>query len=531
MPIKATSRVFACLQNPKGFVTFRGMLPRILPAFALAVPLVFSSASAHAETADTQATSRIFDHLRNDPARLTVFLRGFPKGGDLHNHLAGAIPAESFLDWAGQDGLCVSLAQGRILPTKCRLATPGDMPASQLRTRQDARELMIDSLSMHDFVPTPADRSGHDHFFSTFGRFAPVLSAHQGAMLAQARDQAAADHVVYLELMISPALGSMVKAGDQHPLHDLDLDAAHEALHDERPRLVAEARHETDEMEHQARDILQCDTPAAHPGCAVTVRYLFQAIRTMTPPEVFAQLDAGYALAHEDPRFVGLNFVAPEDDAVAMADYALHMQMFAKLGALYPDVRLSLHAGELTPALVPVTGLQSHIRDAVEIAGADRIGHGVDITWEKDAVRLLGEMAQRRVAVEINLTSNDQILGVSGAAHPMGLYRRAHVPVVLSTDDEGVSRSNLTEAYVRALSTAPLTYADLKTISRNSLTYAFIPGTSLWDGDHVITLCKAPQSFACADFLKKSPKARLQLQLEQNFAAFENTVSHEPLFL
>ncbi|RUT25209.1 adenosine deaminase [Asaia sp. W19] len=502
------------------------MLPRLLPALALAIPLF----SAQAETPEGQATARIFDHLRSDPARMTLFMRNFPKGGDLHNHLAGAISAESFLEWASGDGLCVSLSQGRILPTKCRLATPGDIPAAQLHARDDARAVMIDSLSMHDFVPTPADHSGHDHFFSSFGRFAPVLAAHQGEMLAQARDQAAADHVVYLELMISPALGSMVKTGDQHPLHDLDLDAAHQALKDERPRLVAEARRDTDDMEHQARDILQCDTPAAHPGCSVTVRYLFQAIRTMTPAQVFAQLDAGYALAHEDPRFVGLNFVAPEDNSTAMADYELHMQMFAKLGALYPDVRLSLHAGELTPSLVPASGLQSHIRDAVEIAGAERIGHGVDITWEKDAIRLLNEMAQRRIAVEVNLVSNAQILGVSGAEHPLSLYRRAHVPVVLSTDDEGVSRSNLTEDYLRALTTTSLSYADLKTLSRNSLTYAFIPGTSLWDGDHVTTLCKAPQSFACADFLKKSQKARLQLQLEQNFAAFENTVSHEPLF-
>lgn len=514
------------MQKRTAFVTFRDMVPRFLPALLVAFPIL----SAQAETPEAQATARVFDHIRSDPTRLTLFMRSFPKGGDLHNHLAGAIPAESFLDWAGEDGLCASLAQGRILPTKCRLATPGDIPISQLKAHDDARAVMIDSLSMHDFVPSPTDRSGHDHFFSTFGRFAPVLAAHQGAMLAQARDQAAADHVVYLELMISPGLGAMVKAGDQHPLHDLDLAAAHEALAEERPRLVAEARHDTDEMEHDARDILQCDTPAAHPGCAVTVRYLFQAIRTMTPAQVFTQLDAGYQLVHDDARFVGLNFVAPEDNPVAMADYSLHMQMFAKLGTLYPDVRLSLHAGELTPALVPSSGLQSHIRDAVEIAGAERIGHGVDILWEKDPIRLLNEMAQRRVAVEINLTSNAQILGVSGSAHPLNLYRRAHVPVVLSTDDEGVSRSNLTLDYLKALSTTNLSYADLKTLSRNSLTYAFIPGTSLWEGDHVTTLCKAPQSFACADFLKKSEKARLQLQLEQNFATFENTISHEPLF-
>ncbi|GBQ10145.1 adenosine deaminase [Swaminathania salitolerans LMG 21291] len=514
------------MPNACGFVTFRTMFFRILILTGFALSIV----PARAETPDSQTTAHVFDRLRNDPARLTLFLRAFPKGGDLHNHLAGAIPAEDYLRWAGEDGLCVSLPQGRILPGKCRVATPGDLPATQLAAHDEARQVMIDSLSMHDFVPTPLDRSGHDHFFSTFGRFAPVLATHQGEMLAQARDQAAADHIVYLELMISPALGAMARAGEAHPLPGTDYDAAHRALDTDRAHLVSLARQETDTMEHDAQDILHCDTPQAHPGCSVTVRYLFQAIRTMSPAQVFAQLDTAYQLVHEDPRFVGVNFVAPEDNPVAMKDYAQHMQIFAAQNARHPDVKLSLHAGELTPSLVPANGLDNHIRQAVEIAGASRIGHGVDILWEHDAPGLLHEMAQRRIAVEVNLTSNDQILGVSGKSHPLSVYRRAHVPVTLSTDDQGVSRSNLTQEYRRAIATARLGYADLKAISRNSLTYAFIPGTSLWDGDHVITLCRAPQSFACANFLRKSEKARLQFQLERNLAAFEAMVSHEPLF-
>ncbi len=39
--------------------------------------------------------------------------------------------------------------------------------------------------------------------------------------------------------------------------------------------------------------------------------------------------------------------------------------------------------------------------------------------WKKDAIGLLKEMAARNVLVEINLTSNDQILGVSGGDHPL----------------------------------------------------------------------------------------------------------------
>ena len=49
-----------------------------------------------------------------------------------------------------------------------------------------------------------------------------------------------------------------------------------------------------------------------------------------------------------------------------------------------------------------------HVRQAVELGHAQRIGHGVHIMYETDPYSLLREMAQKRVAVEINLTSNDQ---------------------------------------------------------------------------------------------------------------------------
>ena len=82
-------------------------------------------------------------------------------------------------------------------------------------------------------------------------------------------------------------------------------------------------------------------------------------------------------------------------------------------------------------------------------------------------------MAARDVAVEINLTSNDVILGVTGDDHPFEIYRAYGVPVLLSTDDEGVSRIDLTHEYARAVETYDLTYAEVKTLSYNSLRYAF----------------------------------------------------------
>ena len=64
--------------------------------------------------------------------------------------------------------------------------------------------------------------------------------------------------------------------------------------------------------------------------------------------------------------------------------------------------------------------------------GASRIGHGYELPYENDMGTLLAGMAQKRIAVEINLTSNDITPGVKGGDHPLHLYLKAGVPVVLS---------------------------------------------------------------------------------------------------
>ena len=87
---------------------------------------------------------------------------------------------------------------------------------------------------------------------------------------------------------------------------------------------------------------------------------------------------------------------------------------------------------------------------------------------------LLAEMRARPVVVEINLSSNDIILGVRGKDHPLPTYLAAGVPVVLSTDDAGVSRINLTNEYFRAARDYGLSYRTLKAIARNALTYSFL---------------------------------------------------------
>jgi adenosine deaminase len=167
----------------------------------------------------------------------------------------------------------------------------------------------------------------------------------------------------------------------------------------------------------------------------------------------------------------------PEDWFFAMRDHDLHMRMFRFLRKSYPGVNVALHAGELALGLVPPEKLGLHIRQAIEVGGAQRIGHGTDLMNDPDPTGMLQVMARRRIAVEISLSSSDVILGVRGEKHPMRQYLRAGVPVVIATDDEGVARSDLTNEYQRAVEEQGLGYSELKEASRNSIEYSFLPAS------------------------------------------------------
>jgi adenosine deaminase len=297
-------------------------------------------------------------------------------------------------------------------------------------------------------------------------------------------------------------------------------------------------RAELDEAEAKRRELENCGKPEASPACKVEMRYIYQVLRAMPPDSVFAQILLGFEVASSDPRVVGINLVQPEDDYIAMTDYRLHMQMIDALHAVYPKMHITLHAGEIVLGMVPPEGLKFHIREAIEEGHAERIGHGVDVMDEERPYELLKEMAEKRVMVEINLTSNDVILNVKGGDHPLPMYRKYGVPVSLNTDDEGVSRIDLTHEYVRAEETYHLTYAELRDMVRTGLEHTFLPGESLWQPP-VAANAKLGESFSrpvaacvgqtgrteatgkCADFLKGSEKARQQFELERRFRAFE----------
>ena len=472
----------------------------------------------------------------SDRAMLRQFLQAMPKGGDLHNHLSGSVYAESYLRYAAGDGICVDSVKLTLTqcPTPQQIAADPSaaasiVPASTLLAPYSSLYgQMLDALSMRQF--RPGLESGHDHFFNTFGKFSPVSRAHVPEMLTEDVWRLASENVDYLETIVAPDFGKardlmkLITSGQSMP------DARKAVMQSGQLQpIIAGARAVIDGAESRMRTDLHCGATNALPGCESTVRYLYELHRGVPLQQLFVEMIVGYELATTDPRVVGLNPVMPEDSYISMHDFDEQMRMFAFFHQLYPRIHLTTHAGELTPGLVQPEGLRNHIRDSVVIAGAQRIGHGVDLSYEDDAAGLLSIMATRGVAVEVCLTSNDVILGVSGKAHPLRLYLAAGVAVALATDDPGVSRDDMTNQYMRAVQDQGLDYATLRRLARNSLEYSFAEGESLWanrryEGFAAACAGETPSpkvSASCGTFLASNTKARIEWRLEQRLREFE----------
>jgi adenosine deaminase len=504
-----------------------------------------SKPSATGATADRGAT-RALEIARDNPLALHAFLLDMPKGGDLHVHLSGAVYAESWIRAAAADHLCVNvLALSFVKPHPPADANSqadcekGDVPTSQAFQDQHLYDGLVDAFSMRGFVPT-SGVTGHDQFFEAFRRFSGVDQRHTGEWLDEVATRAATQNEQYLELMVTPPFEHTAALAKELGWHvDRIFSEFREQLfaHGLRDD-VAVARAYLDQAESMRRQNEHCGQPNQAAACGVQIRYIYQVLRASPPEQVFAQTLLGFEAASADARIVGINYVQPEDAYVAMSDYGLHMEMLAFLHGVYPKVHISLHAGELAPGMVPSDGLCCHIRLAVEQADAERIGHGADVMYEDRPYDLLKEMAAKHVMVEINLTSNDVILGITGKDHPLPIYRKFGVPVALSTDDEGVSRIDLTHEYVRAVETYGLSYADLKQMVRTSIEHSFLPGESLWRGRdgfaHPVQACSrdtlgaGEPSSGCAAFLHSSEKARQQWELERRFRVFELGIDVRP---
>jgi hypothetical protein len=359
-----------------------------------------------------------------------------------------------------------------------------------------------------------------DQFFDTFSKFSLAKNNTVKKGLNTLKQIALEENVQYLETMFESVDcaaslknekqwdNQLIKWGQEKEVQKLKdgLETIYQEF-----KLVAEPCAD----EHNA-NIKDYHEQLGMDDSRFTIRYQNYVVRVVPPIHVFKSLILSFLSAEKSSLLVGVNIVAPEHEYIAIRDYWLHMQMFAFLHEKFPMVKIATHAGELTPDLANPVNLNFHITDAIFVAGASRIGHGVDIAYESDSEKVLEEMRDNQKAVEINLSSNEFILGVEGDEHPISLYYYHDVPIVLSTDDAGVLRTTLTDQYRILCRRYPFfTYEEIKKLTFNSIALSFIEEDQVkkevWD-----RLARAFDSFEkkVIQEMEELPKVRHLIRLK-----------------
>ncbi len=513
-----------------------------------------------------------YQQAKHDKTLLKAWVADLPKGGDLHNHFTGAIYRPQLLKLIDQDpkqpNFCADMSSDKVTDDAQCIADHGEWVRDIQKGSNDYTSL-IDAWTMKDFHYA-APNFGESHFFATFGEIGALTHDmdYYPQLLANLMRQAAREHLNYIEYMWNLDSynkdGSAAHMGKQYLAHLDKLKTINQSqVNHAADLLIRKGLYSkvvlpniiqpTQRLVADARQLLHCNSGVDQPkACQVTVRFQYQLTRLTSPSEVFASMVAGQLAHHYVPDlYVSENLVAPESNAKSIQYYSLQMQMLKYLNRYVERcygqrMKLAEHAGELTANDTDNTNLHDHIYQAINVAGADRIGHGVDIGYELQShPHLLKQMAQQHTLIEINLTSNQAILGVCDGKsycmdaspamktfhHPLMMYVKHHVPVALSTDDQGVSNTSLNHEYFMAASRYPLSYQQFKNIDRNSLYYAFVEGDNLFVNDRyqqLVEPChgdnpykKLLPSKRCQRFLDANTKAQLQWRLEQQFARFE----------
>lgn len=463
-----------------------------------------------------------FNQIKSDPNALYAFFKSMPKGGELHYHLAGGAYPETMLLLASMSDYCLN--------TKTFILSKNFSYCDGVKTKEllgqpEVYSQVIRDWSFKDFVP--GKESGHDHFFNGFVKYIPIIMDYRPELLADIMKRAAQQQEQYLEILAMPDNAKSTGFGDL--IKNIPTYTKKKQLlltNNDFKNNINFTTLESDRILNQARHLLGCETNSQAEACQIKIKFLYYSLREQSEDKLFAQaLNAFEAVSHSKGSLVGVNLVQPEDGIISLRDYRKQMRIFQYLHQVYPNVNIALHAGELAPQDVIPEELGYHIHDALFTGHAQRIGHGSAIAYENNAEDTLKYMAKNHLPVEINLISNLKILNLSGRNHPLNYYLSHQVPVVLSTDDEGVLRTDLTRQYVEAVLDQGLDYQVLKQINRNALTYAFLPGMSIWSKARTAELiqdCQDLNSKTCMEFIKQNEKATLQWNLEKKLNSFES---------
>lgn len=188
----------------------------------------------------------------------------------------------------------------------------------------------------------------------------------------------------------------------------------------------------------------------------VRTRIIVCALRSL-PPSSSVEM-AELAVAYRDREVCAFDLAGAEKGHPARD----HLEAFriAQAGGL----PVTVHAGEGYGA--------PSLQQAVEDAGARRIGHGTRLREDPD---LMERVRAEGIPLEVCITSNVQTrVAQSYASHPVRGYFDAGIKVVLCTDNRLMSGVTLTQEYVHARDALGFTGPELVRVARMGFEEAFV---------------------------------------------------------
>lgn len=456
----------------------------------------------------------------------------------MHNHVLGATYSEYLFDAARKNNLNYDKEKHVFTPLP-KEGNPAVIGIEELISDDKLRQAYFDLFSMRGWRPQQSN--GHDHFFQTFGRIASSGRIQTKELLAETLSEIAArnieQNISYVELiyLIEPKL---IADKVDSMLKDFKLEQLDSAYRQIRPLFDDQELRQSinayfDGLEKQIDAMLleRYGYRLLGKQSDIVLRYIYELQRHDPPRAFFVDLLAAMLAVHHDKRVLSLNMVQPEDDPRALKNFDAQMSMLDFLWDKVGKPPVTLHAGELVLRDSPLEPMRDRIKRSIHEGHAKRIGHGLSIVWEKDAIATLEFMRRQGILVEICLSSNEFISSLKGDEHPFMLYWRAGVPLSLNTDDEGVNRGNLTVEFIKAVQTYDLNYEDVLKLVRNSLEYSFMPGSSLYLDGNYQRLQPAYQDVRQDNYQGGLPtaeenlKLHVQIRLERDLLAFEKEIS------
>ena len=200
-------------------------------------------------------------------------------------------------------------------------------------------------------------------------------------------------------------------------------------------------------------------------GTDLTIYAICSAMRTARRSLEIADL----AVRWRDRGVVGFDIAGAE----AGHPPTRHLEAFNHVQR--ENFHSTIHAGE-------AFGLPS-IWEAVQLCGAERLGHGVrivdDITGpvgSETLGRLAAYVRDRRIPLELCPTSNVNT-GVCGsiAEHPIGMLRRLRFRVTVNTYNRLMSDTNMTKEFVQLAQAFDWGLEDFEWLTLNAMKSAFAP--------------------------------------------------------